>query len=110
MPGQLYDEKEHGWGEEVGFNKNNESTYSIDRFLVLPQQDLPVHDALPANGEPQTDYSQSYILTSNEYVASLEAKATRKQALLEEAHVRKIAVEENKEKRRVEKLEKEKRC
>jgi hypothetical protein len=36
-------------------------------------------------------------------VASLEAKAAKKQQLLEEARLRKIAGEENKEKKRLEK-------
>jgi hypothetical protein len=45
-------------------------------------------------------------LTSDEYVASLEAKAARKQALLEESRVRKIAAEDSKEQRRLQKLEK----
>jgi Fe-S-cluster-containing dehydrogenase component len=41
---------------------------------------------------------------------SLEAKAAWKQALLEESRLRKIVAEENKERRHMEKLEKEKRC
>jgi hypothetical protein len=65
-----------------------------------------VHEPLPASGEPQIDYSKSYILISEEYVASLEAKACRKQALQEEARLRKLATEESKENRRLEKLEK----
>jgi hypothetical protein len=110
VPGEAGGEEEDGWGEEIGFNEGSESIDSFDQFLVLPQQDLPVHVALPAGGEPQIDYSQSYILTSDEYVASLEAKAARKQAILEDSRLRKIAAEENKERRRMEKLEKEKRC
>ena len=78
VPGQSQAEEEDGWGEEVGFTENNESTDSSDRFLVLPQQDLLVYDALSAIGEPQIDYSQSYILTSDKYVVSLEAKVARK--------------------------------
>jgi hypothetical protein len=57
--------------------------------------------------ELQIGYNQSYILTFTKYVASLEAKAARKQALLEDARLCKIVVEENKERRCV---EKEKRC
>jgi hypothetical protein len=48
----------------------------------------------------------SHILTSDEYVASLEAKAAHKQALMEEARIRKIATEDSKERRRLQKLEK----
>jgi hypothetical protein len=40
----------------------------------------------------------------------LEAKAAWKQALLEDARLQKIAAEENKERRHVEKLEKDNRC
>jgi hypothetical protein len=110
VPGQSGGEEEDGWGEEIGFTEANESTDSIDQFLVLPQQDLLVHAALPIGGEPLIDYSQSYILTSDEYVASLEAKATKRQTLVEDARLRKLAAEENKKRRRMEKLEKEKRC
>jgi hypothetical protein len=74
--------------------------------LILPQQDVLQHDPLPPGGEPQIDYSRSYILTSEEYVSSLEAKASRKQALQEEARLLKIAADENKENCRLQKLEK----
>jgi hypothetical protein len=94
-----------GWGEEIGFSEHSNDG-SIDRFLVLPHEDIPAHDPLPEGGEPQIDYSRSHILTSDEYVASLEAKAARKQALLEEARVRKIASEDSKERRKLQKLEK----
>jgi hypothetical protein len=77
---------------------------------VLPQEDLPIHIPFPPTGEPQIDYSRSHILTSDEFVASLEAKAAHKQALLEEAQARRTAAEDNKEMRRLEKLEKERRC
>jgi hypothetical protein len=40
VPGQSGGEEEDGWGEEIGFTEANESTDSIDQFLVLPQQDL----------------------------------------------------------------------
>jgi hypothetical protein len=53
--------------------------------------------------ELQIGYNQSYILTFTKYVASLEAKAARKQALLEDARLCKIVVEENKERRCVRK-------
>jgi hypothetical protein len=75
---------------------------------VLPQEDLPVHAPLPRSSEPQIDYSRSHILTSDEFVASLEAKAARKQDILEDAQVRRTAAEETEEMRRLEKLDKEK--
>jgi hypothetical protein len=109
VPGAAPEEDE-GWGEEIGFNDNNDNPDSIDRFLVLPQADLPEHAPLPANGEPQIDYSRSHILTSDEFVASLEAKAAQKQAILEEAHSRRRTIEETKEMHRLEKLQREKRC
>jgi hypothetical protein len=96
------------WGEEIGYIEQGHAEDSIDHFLVVSQQDVPQHDPLPLGGEPQIDYSKSYILTSKEYVASLEAKASRKQAVQEEAHLRKIAADENKENRRLQKLEKQK--
>jgi hypothetical protein len=76
VPGEAGGEEEDGWGEEIGFNEANESTDSFDRFLVLSQQDLPVHAVLPAGGEPQIDYSQSYILISDKYVALGRLQAT----------------------------------
>jgi hypothetical protein len=51
---------------------------------VLPQKDLPVHAPLSRSSEPQIDYSKSHILTSYEFVASLEAKAALKQEIMEE--------------------------
>jgi hypothetical protein len=97
---------EDSWAEVVGYTENGQADDSIDRFLVLPQQDVPTHEPLPAGGEPQIDFSKSYILTSEEYMASLEAKASKKQALHEESRLRKLAAKESKEARRLEKLEK----
>ena len=91
------------WGEEIGFNEHSNKG-SIDRFLVLPHEDILIHVTLPVDGEPQIDYSRNYILTSDEYVASLEAKATHKQVVLEETRLKKIAAEESKEQQKVQKL------
>ena len=93
------------WVEEIGFSKYNNDG-SIDKFLVLLHEDIPTHDPLHEGGEPQIDYSSSHTLTFDEYMASLEAKAAQKQALLEEARVRKIASEDSKERRKLQKLEK----
>ena len=71
------EEGDNGWNEEIGFSEHSNEG-SIDRFLVLPHQDIPTHDPLLEAGELQIDYSMSHILTSDEYVASLEAKAARK--------------------------------
>jgi hypothetical protein len=57
-------------------------------------------------GKPHIDYSKSYILTSEEYVASFEAKACRKQALQKEAQLKKLVAKESKQNCRLEKLEK----
>jgi hypothetical protein len=99
------EEDDSGWGEEIGFSEHSNEG-SIDRLLVLPHQDIPTHDPLLEASELQTDYSMSHILTSDDYVASLEAKAARKQALMEEARARKIATKDSKERRRLQKLEK----
>lgn len=77
---------------------------------MVPQEDLPIHAPLLPTGELQIDYSRSHILTSNEFVASLEATVAHRQALLEEAQVWSIAAEENKEMQGLEKLEKERKC
>jgi hypothetical protein len=95
------------WGEIIGYSEQGAGNDSIDYFLVLPQQDVPVHEPLPPGGEPQIDFSKSYILTSEEYMALLEAKASRKQALQEEARLRKVAADASKENRRLEKVQKE---
>jgi hypothetical protein len=86
LPVECDEESDSGWDEEIGFSEHSNEG-SIDRFLVLPHEDIPVHDPLPAGREPQIDYSRSYILTSDEYVASLEAKIAHKQAFLEEVRV-----------------------
>jgi hypothetical protein len=52
------------------------------------------------------DSAVNHILTSEEFVASLEAKAARKEALAEEVRVKRIAAEANKERHKQEKLEK----
>jgi hypothetical protein len=95
------------WGEIIGYSEQGAWDDSIDRFLVLPQQDVPMHEPLRPGGEPQIDFSKSYILTSEEYMASLEAKASRKQALQEEARLHKVAADASKENRRLEKVQKE---
>jgi hypothetical protein len=89
LPVECDEEDDLRWGEEIGFSEHSNEG-SIDKFLVLPHEDIPVHVPLPAGGKSQIDYSRSYILTSDEYVASLEAKAARKQTLLEEARLKKI--------------------
>ena len=99
------EEGDNGWNEEIGFSEHSNEG-SIDRFLVLPHQDIPSHDPLLEGDEPQINYSMSHILTSDEYVASLEAKAARKQALMEEEKVHKIATEDSKERCKLQKLEK----
>jgi hypothetical protein len=50
---------------------------------MLPQKDLPRHASLPTTREPHIDYSKNHILTFDEFVASLEVKAARKQVLME---------------------------
>lgn len=101
-----HEEEDLGWREEIGFSDEQESRESIDRFLVLLQEDVPIHPLHPAVGKPQVNYSCNYILTSDEFVVLLEAKAAHKNQLVEEAWLRKIVVEESREKRRLEKLEK----
>ena len=79
--------EEDGRDEEIGFNDGSGNPDSIDRFLVLPQEDLLVHAPLPRSSESQIDYSKNHILTFDEFVASLEAKTARKQAIMKEAQV-----------------------
>ena len=54
--------------------------------------------------------SRNHILTSDEFVASLETKVARKHATMEETQACRIAAEETKEMQRLERLEKERRC
>jgi hypothetical protein len=95
------------WREVIGYSEQGAGDDSIDRFLMLPQQDVPVHEPLPPGREPQIDFSKSYILTFEEYMASLEAKAFRKQALQEEARLSKVAADASKENHRLEMVQKE---
>jgi hypothetical protein len=50
-PVECDNEDDTGWGEEIGFSEHNNEG-SIDRFLVLPHQDIPSHDPLPKGSEP----------------------------------------------------------
>ena len=95
-PVEATEEEDCRWSEEISFNEESTGR-SINRFLVLAHENILVHDPLHVGGELQIDYSRSYILISDEYMASLEAKAACKQALIEEARVHKIAAEESKE-------------
>jgi hypothetical protein len=65
-----------------------------------------MHNPLSIGGELQIDYSKNYILTFEEYVALVEAKATQKQAFQEEARLCKVAAKKNNENYRLQKLEK----
>ena len=96
-------------GMRRGFNDNNENPESIDRFLVLPQEDLLVHTSLLTTRELKIDYNRCHILISDEFVAFLEAKIACKQALIQEVEMHRVAAEENKEVCKLEKLQREKR-
>jgi hypothetical protein len=104
LPVECDEESDSGWDEEIGFSEHSNEG-SIDRFLVLPHEDIHAHDLQPISSEPLIDYFMSYVFMFDEYVASLEAKAIRKQALLEEARTRTIAAKESNETSKLQKLE-----
>jgi hypothetical protein len=103
-PIECNEQYDWGWGEEIGFNEQSNEVFT-NRFLVLPHEDIHAHDLQPISSEPLIDYFMSYVFMFDEYVASLEAKAIRKQALLEEARTRTIAAKESNETSKLQKLE-----
>ena len=46
--------------------------------------------------QPLIDYSKSILMTSNEYIAAMTAKASRKEAVAREREERKLQVEQKK--------------
>ena len=99
LPVEYNEQHDWGWSEEISFSEQSSEGF-IDKFLVLLHEDISVHDPLLASGEPHIDYSIGYNFTFDEFVASLEAKATCKQTLLKEGRVHKTVVKVSKEKRK----------
>jgi hypothetical protein len=84
----------------------NVSQPSIHRFLQLPQVAVQGRQRRTRE-EPLVDYSKSIMLTSEQYLQSMELKAERKEKARREAEVRKLEAEKRKESRAAEKLQKE---
>jgi hypothetical protein len=89
-------------------NKNNENTPqpSIHRFLQLLQVAVQGRQRRTRE-EPLVDYSKSIILTSEQYLQSMELKVERKKKAKREAEVWKLEAKKKKETRAAKKLQKE---
>ena len=75
----------------------------ISRFLVLPR--IPIRRSRRAAGEPLIDYSNSIILTSDNYLASMEQLAAKRDSVAKAKEQRKLEAEVRKRKREEEKLQ-----
>ena len=89
-------------------NQKNKNTPhpSIHRFLQLLQVVVQGHQKRTRE-ELLVDYSKDIILTSEQYLQSMEMKAERKEMAKREAEVQKLEVEKREETRVAEKLQKE---
>jgi hypothetical protein len=74
--------------------------------LQLPEVAVPEHRR-KTREEPLIDYSKSIMLTSNDYLYSMEVKAARKEKARQEAEQRKLDAEKQKDARAVEKVQKQ---
>jgi hypothetical protein len=75
----------------------------VHQFLQLPE--VPVLErCCRSREEPLIDYSKSIILTSNDYLQSMELKATHKEKARKEAEQRKVDAEKRKDARAAEKV------
>jgi hypothetical protein len=79
---------------------------SIHRFLQLPEVPLPERRR-KCREEPLIDYNKSIMLTSNDYMHSMEVKSTRKEKARQEAEQHKVDAEKRKDLRAAKKLQKQ---
>ena len=75
-------------------------------LFPLPQVERPAR-RVSREGEPLIDYSKSIIMTSDDYIAAVMAKAARKEVVVREWEERKIQAEQKKAQREEEKAHKE---
>ena len=85
---------------------NGEETNTQRNLFSLPQVQSRGHRGSQVE-QPLIDYLKSILMTSNEYIAAMTAKATRKKAVAREREERKIQVEQKKAQREQEKARKE---
>lgn len=78
---------------------------SISSLLELPE--IPVRVPVRRGGEPLIDYSQSLLLTSEEYIVAMQKKADRREAARIEAEQRRHEAERRKVEKQAEKKRKE---
>jgi hypothetical protein len=79
---------------------------SIHRFLQLPEVLVPERRR-KCREELLIDYKKSIMLTSNDYLHSMEVKAARKEKARYEAEQRKVDAEKRKDLRAAKKLQKQ---
>lgn len=74
---------------------NNAPLPALPNLFELPRVIRPARRQRHRN-EPLIDYSSSILMTSDEYIETMEAKAARKEAVLQEKEERKQVVERRK--------------
>ena len=73
-------------------------TSTVRNLFPLPQVQRPTRRQAQA-GEPLVDYSKSILMTSEEYIAAMTGKATRKAEVVREREERKKHAEQKKAQR-----------
>ena len=92
---------------EAAVNSDEEEAPPLPpNFFELPQLVRSVRRAR-RDGEPLIDYSKSIIMTSEEYISTMAAKAARKEAVANEREERKKLAEQKKLQREQERAQKE---
>jgi hypothetical protein len=93
-------------GPERNFDPSSGVQHSIHRFLQLPEV-VVERRRRKTREEPLIDYSKSIILTSNDYLQSIEMKAERKEKARKEAELKKLEADKRKDARAAERRQKE---
>ena len=91
---------------EVGSETKMANNATRRNLFPLPQVQRPGR-RVSRGGEPLIDYSKSIIMTSDDYIAVVTAKAVRKEVVAREREERKIQAEQRKAQREEEKAHKE---
>ena len=91
---------------EAGSEPETGSNATRRNLFPLPEVQRP-RSRVSCGGEPLIDYIKSIIMTSDDYIAAVTAKAQRKDDAARECEERKIQAEQNKARREEEKARKE---
>lgn len=93
-------------GSDSDWEGGNTSDAGGRDLFPLPQVQRPLRKKT-TSGEPLIDYSRSIIMTSDDYIAAVTAKAARKEVVAREREERRVQAEQRKAQREEEKARKE---